>query len=72
MKELTPTEKDVLYCAALGDSEGDTAEELGMSRSSVKGHRKSYIIKLDARNTTHAVVKAIALGILKPEEMVEA
>jgi DNA-binding CsgD family transcriptional regulator len=61
-----PTESSTrcLYLAAEGYSIKETAELLGLSPYTVMDHRKHYIRRLGARNTTHAVVIALRRGLL--------
>lgn len=63
---LTEREKEVLLWSALGKTSADTAEILLISRETVESHIKSSIEKLGATNRTHAVVRAIFLGLIVP------
>ena len=63
---LTEREKEVLLWSALGKTSADTADILQISRETVETHIKSSIEKLGANNRTHAVVRAIFLGLIVP------
>tara|TARA_R110002020_G_scaffold134518_9_gene300157 strand:+ start:1433 stop:2206 length:774 start_codon:yes stop_codon:yes gene_type:complete len=63
---LTEREKEVLLWSALGKTSADTAEILQISRETVETYIKSSIEKLGATNRTHAVVRAIFLGLIVP------
>ncbi len=57
--DLTPREKEVLELMAEGKSNPEMAEELVISRSTVKFHVSSILSKLDATSRTEAVSKAL-------------
>ena len=61
---LTDRERDVISWAARGKTLGDTAEILSISAETVESYVKNAIIKLRAGNKTHAVAKAIHLGLI--------
>lgn len=61
---LTPRETQVLACAAQGLGNGDIAAQLAISDDTVKGHMRSIMTKLKARNRTHAVSIALQRGII--------
>lgn len=61
---LTPRETQVLACAAQGLGNGDIAAQLAISDDTVKGHMRSIMTKLNARNRTHAVSIALQRGII--------
>lgn len=65
-RELTDRERDVLAWAGRGKSVLDTAEILNLSEDTVKTHIRHALHKLDANNKTHAVTKAIYLGLINP------
>ena len=60
---LTGREHDVLSGLFLGCSNKEMARELNLSEVTIKHHLKSLRSKLGARNRTHAVCRAIELGI---------
>jgi len=61
---LTPREIQVLERAALGLGNGDIATQLAICEDTVKGHMRSIMTKLKARNRTHAVSIALQRGII--------
>ncbi len=61
---LTDKERDVLAWAARGKTASETSDILKISESTVDTHFKSILRKLEAANKTHAVAKAIFLGII--------
>jgi DNA-binding NarL/FixJ family response regulator len=61
---LTERELDVLMLVADGNTNRSTAQALGIQEDTVKGHVKSILTKLGARDRTHAVTLALRLGIL--------
>ena len=60
---LTGRERDVLNGLLAGQSNKEIAREHGLSEVTIKHHLKSLRSKLRARNRTHAVCRAIELGI---------
>src|SRR3712207_6708488 len=64
-KRLTPRERDVLAWAAAGKSAWETSALLGISEATVITHLDHIRRKLNAANTTHAVVVALQTGELQ-------
>jgi LuxR family transcriptional regulator, quorum-sensing system regulator BjaR1 len=62
--KLTDREMDVLKWAAAGKTGIETATILGISRETVEGYSRGAIGKLDAANKTHAVARALSLGLI--------
>lgn len=62
--KLTDRERDVLSWAARGKTAQDTATILGLSDETVTSYVKGAIFKLGAGNKTHAVAKALHLGLI--------
>ncbi len=60
---LTGREHDVLSGLLAGSSNKEIARHLNLSEVTIKHHLKSLRSKLGARNRTHAVCRAIELGI---------
>jgi two-component system nitrate/nitrite response regulator NarL len=60
---LTGREHDVLSGLLAGDSNKEIARSLNLSEVTIKHHLKSLRSKLGAKNRTHAVCRAIELGI---------
>jgi DNA-binding NarL/FixJ family response regulator len=57
---LTTQETAVLRLVAAGYSNKEVARHLGIAAGTVKNHVSDALRKLDARDRTHAVIKAIA------------
>jgi DNA-binding CsgD family transcriptional regulator len=68
---LTPREKQVLECVALGYSNLEIGERLRITSDCVKYHLKSVYAKLGARRRTHAVILAREFQILGPREFTD-
>ena len=66
---LTDRQLQVLKLTAEGYSYKDMAEKMKVSPSNVNAIRSAIIEKLAATNITHAVVKAIKLGVLDIEHL---
>jgi ATP/maltotriose-dependent transcriptional regulator MalT len=60
---LTGREHDVLSGLFAGSSNKEIARSLNLSEVTIKHHLKSLRSKLGAKNRTHAVCRAIELGI---------
>lgn len=61
---LTDREVDVLSWAGRGKTVSETADILFLSEDTVETHIRHAMHKLGASNKTHAVVKAIYLGLI--------
>lgn len=61
---LTAREKDCLRWRALGKSDWDVSQLLSISERTVKFHLENARHKLGSMNTTHAVAKALSLGLI--------
>jgi DNA-binding CsgD family transcriptional regulator len=57
-------EIEVLSLAALGRTEAETAQDLGLSRRGVQFHLARAMAKLDAPNKTAAVARAVRMGVV--------
>ncbi len=62
--ELSARERDVLAWAGRGKTVAETADILKISEGTVETHVKRALEKLHVSNKTHAVAKAITLGIV--------
>ena len=62
---ITKREEEVLQLIADGCSTPQVAEQLYISQKTVKNHLASIYQKLDARDRTQAVVRAVRMGIIQ-------
>ena len=65
---LTARELEVLGLIQLGRTNREVAEELFISRGTVKRHVENIMVKLGVSDRTQAVVRALQLGILEFSE----
>ncbi len=63
---LSKRQREVLQWAARGKTDWEIATILCLSERSVKFHLESARNKLNATNRTHAVAKALLLGLINP------
>jgi DNA-binding NarL/FixJ family response regulator len=61
---VTKREVEVLRLVAAGYSNKEIARVLNISDGTVKNHMTDIMVKLEARDRTHAVLRAIALRLL--------
>jgi len=66
---LTARQREIATAAAHGLSNAEIAAELCVAPDTVKTHLKQVNDRLGARNRTHAVVKALLLGLLGPVDI---
>lgn len=64
MHGLTEREMEVLRAVAAGHSTSEVAQQLFISQKTVKNHLASIYAKLDARDRTEAVIKAVRMGVI--------
>ena len=64
--DLTPRERHVLELICRGDSDGKIADELAMSRNTVRNHVSRIYAKIDVHSRSEAIVWARARGIFGP------
>lgn len=62
---VTKREEEVLQLIADGCSTGEVADQLYISQKTVKNHLASIYGKLDARDRTQAVLRAVRMGIVR-------
>jgi DNA-binding NarL/FixJ family response regulator len=62
---VTKREEEVLQLIADGCSTTEVAEQLFISKKTVKNHLASIDQKLDARDRTQAVLRAVRMGIVR-------
>lgn len=66
--DLTEREKEVLGLLVEGLTNPEIAQQLYVSKSTVKFHVSSILNKLQVSSRTEAVAKALQEGLIKPEE----
>ena len=62
---ITKREEEVLQLIADGCSTPEVAQKLFISQKTVKNHLAAIYQKLDARDRTQAVVRAVRMGIIR-------
>ncbi len=62
---LTPRELDVLRLLAQGKTNAEIANDLALSRGTVKAYVEQIIAKLHVSGRTHAAVRAVEMGLLR-------
>jgi len=67
--DLTTRELEVLRQVALGKSNKEIATALDISEETVKTHVRHVLAKLDAENRAQAAVRALARGVVSPEDL---
>ena len=68
---LTERETEVLKLIARGKANKQIANELFIDETTVKSHVHSILSKLNVRSRTQAVLYAVRLGLVAPEELGE-
>ncbi len=68
-EDLTARERDVLRLVALGRSNKEIADELGIGDETVKTHVANVLGKLMAENRAQAVVQALKRGLVALDEL---
>jgi DNA-binding NarL/FixJ family response regulator len=66
LDQLTPREHDVLLEIAAGHSNADIAARLHLEESTVKGHVRRMLAKLDLASRVQAVIFAYETGLVVP------
>jgi DNA-binding NarL/FixJ family response regulator len=62
--QLTPREREVLRLVALGQTNREIAQTLGMRSSTAKTHVEHLIAKLGVSDRTQAAIKAVESGLI--------
>jgi two-component system, NarL family, response regulator LiaR len=68
VERLTPRELEILQRVAAGEASIDIANELGMSRHTLRTHIQNVLTKLGVHSKTDAVVAAIRFGKVKTSD----
>ena len=63
-KKLSKRELDVLKALAMGKSNKDIAQSLGVSPKTIDSHRTSLLRKMNVNSTASLLVKTMKIGIL--------
>ena len=66
--KLTSRELEVLRLLAQGKTNQEIAEDLLISRATVKVHVQHIIAKLEVSDRTQAIVRAFKLGLMRPPQ----
>ena len=61
---LSPRERDILELTAQGLTSDEVAKAFGISERVVRGYLQACRNKLNAQNSTHAVARAVKLGLV--------
>jgi DNA-binding NarL/FixJ family response regulator len=67
---ITPRELEVLQVLAEGASNPEIAQRLSVSPQTIKNHMAALLGKLDVTNRTHALVRAVGMGLVTIEPQV--
>jgi DNA-binding NarL/FixJ family response regulator len=63
--KLTPRESEILTWLAHGKTDREIANLLGLSEKTIHHHVERILDKLQARNRTHAVARALQLKLIR-------
>jgi DNA-binding NarL/FixJ family response regulator len=66
--ELSPRELEVLALVAQGCTNKDVAQQLFISDKTVRNHVTSCLLKLNAKDRTEAVTRAIERGLIRVQD----
>lgn len=64
---VTPRQQEILNLIKCGKTNSEIAELLGCSPWTIKNHIQAILRKLDSNTRTHAIARAMSLGILHPD-----
>jgi transcriptional regulator EpsA len=64
---VTPRQEEILNLIKAGKTNSEIAEVLSCSPWTVKNHIQAILRKLDTNTRTHAIARAMSLGILHPD-----
>lgn len=62
---LTPREREVLSWLAHGKTDREVASLIGVSEKTIHHYAENIRIKLQVRNRTHAVTRALQLKLIR-------
>jgi len=68
INSLTQREKEVLHLISQEFSTKEIAAKLFLSKSTIESHRRTLLIKLNAKNTAGLMRRSFELGYLTIEE----
>lgn len=64
---VTPRQEEILNLIKSGKTNSEIAELLSCSPWTIKNHIQAILRKLDSNSRTHAIARAMSLGILQPD-----
>jgi transcriptional regulator EpsA len=64
---VTPRQQEILNLIKAGKTNSEIADVLSCSQWTIKNHVQAILRKLDSNTRTHAIVRAMSLGILSPD-----
>jgi transcriptional regulator EpsA len=64
---VTPRQEEILKLIKNGKTNSEIAEVLSCSPWTIKNHIQAILRKLDSNTRTHAIARAMSLGILNPD-----
>jgi transcriptional regulator EpsA len=64
---VTPRQQEILGLIKAGKTNSEIAELLSCSQWTIKNHVQAILRKLDSTTRTHAIARAMSLGILHPD-----
>jgi transcriptional regulator EpsA len=64
---VTPRQQEILRLIQSGKTNSEIAEVLDCSQWTIKNHVQAILRKLDSNSRTHAIARAMSLGILHPD-----
>ena len=64
---VTPRQQEILSLIKAGKTNSEIAEVLSCSQWTIKNHVQAILRKLDSNTRTHAIARAMSLGILHPD-----
>jgi transcriptional regulator EpsA len=64
---VTPRQQEILSLIKAGKTNSEIAEVLSCSQWTIKNHVQAILRNLDSNTRTHAIARAMSLGILHPD-----